>query len=90
VFASRRKVILVHGCFWHRHCGCKDAGIPKSRRRFWSEKLTRNADRDVAQVQRLRELGWDVHIIWECETHDMDRLSADLRQFLQADVPQVL
>jgi len=71
VFPSRGVVIFVHGCFWHRHPGCKNARLPKSRLEFWEPKLASNVSRDQRQLAELRALGWKVLVIWECETkHD--------------------
>lgn len=67
-------VVLVHGCFWHRHQGCKYCYNPKSRREFWQRKFRENVDRDRRNVAALHELGWRVHIIWACEIN-LDRLS---------------
>lgn len=61
-------VLFVHGCFWHRHKGCRYAYMPKSRPEFWDPKLSGNADRDVRDQERLGHLGWRVHVVWECET----------------------
>jgi DNA mismatch endonuclease, patch repair protein len=65
VFRSRKKVIFVHGCFWHRHPGC--GRLPKSRKRFWVNKLESNRRRDLANIRRLQRSGWQVLVIWECE-----------------------
>lgn len=73
-FPARRKVVFVNGCFWHSHSGCKFASRPKSNVEFWQKKLQANIDRDVRVTQELRALGWDVVVIWECETMDDDRL----------------
>lgn len=68
VFSSRRCVILVHGCFWHQHA-CKSGNrLPKSNVRFWRKKLASNVARDKTQLRALRNLGWRVLTIWECET----------------------
>ena len=67
-FPKHRTIILVHGCFWHRHPGCKKATVPKSRRQFWQSKFAINVARDRQTVERLRALDWMVAIIWECET----------------------
>lgn len=77
VFPSRRKVIFVHGCFWHRHSDptCKRARLPKSRQDFWGPKLTANAERDIRSLQALEALGWKTLTLWECEiksNHDLD------------------
>lgn len=65
VFRSRKKVIFVHGCFWHRHPGC--GRLPKSKKRFWVNKLESNRRRDLANIRRLQRSGWQVLVIWECE-----------------------
>ena len=70
VFPRYRTVVFVHGCFWHRHPGCKKAGMPKTRVGFWREKFERNVERAGRDVGRLMELGWSVGVIWECETKD--------------------
>jgi len=82
VFKSRRKVIFVHGCFWHRHEGCALCRMPKSRLRFWKPKLNANRERDLANQDRLTELGWDYLIVWECELRDMDVLASRVSSFL--------
>jgi DNA mismatch endonuclease, patch repair protein len=83
VMAGRRKVIWVHGCFWHCHEDCKEAHIPKSRREYWAPKLEGNKRRDKKNLARLRELGWSVLVIWECETLDGERLEKRLSRFLR-------
>lgn len=59
--------IFVHGCFWHRHEGCKDATTPKTRTEFWLEKFDKNVKNDQIKQEKLRKLGWKVIVIWECE-----------------------
>lgn len=87
VFPSRRKVIFVHGCFWHKH-SCK-AGLrnPKTNANFWAEKRLRNVERDAEQIESLRSLGWDVHVVWECELRAPQEVLIRVSQFLltQAD-----
>jgi len=83
VFPRLRKIIFVHGCFWHRHPGCSLARLPKSRLRFWLPKLTGNRQRDVRNIARLRRAGWKVKVIWECETKSADRIEKKLRAFLE-------
>ena len=68
VFPRLRKAIMVHGCFWHRHPGCKQASKPKSRVDFWQAKFLRNMARDADALMALEILGWDVLVVWECET----------------------
>ncbi|MFW2831556.1 very short patch repair endonuclease [Sphingomonas sp. ID0503] len=62
-----KAVVLVHGCFWHRHGGCKVATTPKSNTPFWQEKFDRNVERDRRNVAALEGLGWRVLVAWECE-----------------------
>lgn len=81
VFHARKKVIFVHGCFWHRHSGCPDATLPKSRTHFWSKKLRRNVKRDEEQRSTLVALGWNVFVVWECELADPS-LARRLTDFL--------
>lgn len=84
VFPSRRAVIFVHGCFWHMHSDprCTRARMPKSRLEFWEPKLNRNRQNDQAVVRQLRELGWRVLTIWECELRDTQSLVLKLKEFL--------
>jgi DNA mismatch endonuclease (patch repair protein) len=84
VFRSRRKVIFIHGCFWHRHTDCALARLPKSRLDFWLPKLDANRQRDLRNEHALREAGWDVLTIWECELSDMAQLKTRIRGFLDA------
>ncbi len=68
VFPKHQLAVFVHGCFWHRHEGCRYASTPKSRAAFWMEKFAANVARDVRQEAALRACGWRVLIIWQCET----------------------
>lgn len=82
VFSRRRKAIFVHGCFWHRHGGCKLARIPKSRIRFWTEKLEGNKRRDAINLARIRRLGWSSLVVWECQLAKPELLSRRIKRFL--------
>lgn len=82
VFPSRRKVIFVHGCFWHRHQGCKATTTPKTRVEYWTKKFEENVARDVKQANALTGSGWDVLTIWECETRDFEDMEGRLERFL--------
>jgi DNA mismatch endonuclease, patch repair protein len=82
VFGRRRKVIFVHGCFWHQHSRCKITHVPQSNGEYWAPKLARNKARDVRTKAKLRKLGWDYLIIWECETKDPEKLKGRLVSFL--------
>jgi DNA mismatch endonuclease (patch repair protein) len=84
VFPGRRKLIFIHGCFWHRHARCALARMPKSRSDFWLPKLTANAERDARNVRALRRLGWSVLTIWECQLGDTAKLANRIRRFLDA------
>lgn len=68
VFAGRRTVLFVHGCFWHRHPGCRLASTPKTRVAFWEAKFAANVERDRQKEGELRATGWRVGVVWECET----------------------
>ena len=83
VLPKWRTVILIHGCFWHG-CDRCDRGtrIPKTNTEFWVEKVAGNRRRDAMTVGRLRELGWKVLVLWQCETADIDRLTSVLREAL--------
>lgn len=84
VFGPRRKVIFVHGCFWHRHPdpACKLARLPKSRQDFWRPKLEGNRARDERINGALSAMGWNVLEIWECETADAESLAKKIKGFL--------
>ena len=82
VFASRRKVIFVHGCFWHSH-DCKIAHTPKSNKGYWMPKLERNRLRDQKHIAALTEAGWQTLVIWECETAQETALCVRVRNFLE-------
>jgi len=87
VFGPRRKVIFVHGCFWHRHPDpdCKLARLPKSRKDFWIPKLERNRERDLETLDRLKQLGWQSLVIWECEVRDADHIRGRIKRFLSPE-----
>lgn len=84
VLPKYQVAIFVHGCFWHRHEGCKDATTPKTRTEFWLEKFDKNVRNDQIKQEKLRELGWRVFVIWECELkkdflETMERLERELK-----------
>ena len=74
VFRKHQAVVFVHGCFWHRHRGCRYASTPSSNRRFWREKLDANVARDSKVRKNLRRLGWNVLTIWECQSRNPGQL----------------
>lgn len=84
VFPSRRKVVFVHGCFWHAHDGCKVANQPKTRQNYWRTKFEQNKMRDRANESLLRNTGWQVFTIWECETKRGD-LAQRISRFLDLE-----
>jgi DNA mismatch endonuclease, patch repair protein len=84
VSRKRRKIIFIHGCFWHRHKECALARLPKSRADFWIPKLEGNRKRDEKNRRELIRKGWSVMIIWECQINRPDRLASRLRRFLDA------
>ena len=81
VFAPRRKVVFVHGCFWRGHA-CRKGRLPTSRVDYWSDKIRKNRTRDERNVNDLEADGWDVCIVWECETSDRNSLKRRLVHFL--------
>lgn len=74
--------IFVHGCFWHRHPGCRLASTPKSNSEFWNDKFRRNVERDSRKETELRDLGWRVMVVWECETRDPENLRRLIKNFI--------
>jgi DNA mismatch endonuclease (patch repair protein) len=85
VFASKKKVIFVHGCFWHRHSGCKYASTPKTKIGFWTEKFERNTLRDRMVKKKLKKLGWTSLVIWQCELKKINALKSKIKKFLNED-----
>lgn len=84
VFAYRRKIVFVNGCFWHRHKNCRRASTPATRRAYWQQKFKRNKARDQSNLRKLRRLRWKILVIWECQLKDHDRLERKLVAFLEA------
>lgn len=85
VLPKYKTVIFIHGCFWHRHDGCKYAATPSSNIDYWQQKFRRNIENDKRHVDDLCALGWNVMIVWECELkksfeQTMNRVVDDLRQ----------
>lgn len=81
VLPGRRKAIFVHGCFWHAH-GCSKGRPPKSRLDYWLPKLAQNVARDRAKLEHLESLGWQAHVVWQCELRDIDALATSLQNFV--------
>jgi DNA mismatch endonuclease (patch repair protein) len=80
-FPARRKVVFVHGCFWHGH-DCRYGRLPKSRIDYWRDKIAANRARDLDRILDLAGLGWSALVVWQCETRDPDNLAAKLTRFL--------
>jgi DNA mismatch endonuclease (patch repair protein) len=85
VFSGRKKVVFLHGCFWHQHKGCREGRLPSTRREYWEPKLARNQERDAMAHAALKSLGWGVLTLWECElARNPAAISGELRRFLGA------
>lgn len=82
VFSSRRKVLFIHGCFWHGHDCKRGARVPKTNREYWEKKIGRNQARDDRNKTALLSIGWDVLIIWECQIKDEAAIKQRLLEFL--------
>ena len=83
VFPSRRKVVFVNGCFWHKHSGCPRVRIPVTNRDYWLPKLERNRARDERNIALLQEDGWEVMTVWECQLRDLPATTEGLVAFLE-------
>ena len=79
-----KKIIFVHGCFWHSHTNCPRAKRPTTNIKFWREKLDKNLERDKACLNKLKESGWNVLVVWTCEVKDTDKLKNKLISFLES------
>lgn len=84
VFPSRRKIIFVHGCFWHAH-GCSKGRPPKSRLDYWLPKLEQNANRDRTKIEQPAAAGWDVLVVWQCELKELEDLTTRLQDFVDGN-----
>jgi len=82
VLPSRKTVVLVHGCYWHRHPGCRYAYSPKSRVDFWEKKFAENIARDRRNMDELQSIGWRALVVWECELREPDELKNRLKDEL--------
>lgn len=81
VFPGRKKIVFVHGCYWHGH-ECKWGKLPKSNVEFWQDKVLKNRARDARNVADLQMSGWAVYVVWQCETKDAGALEKTLKRFL--------
>lgn len=85
VFSGRRKVIFVNGCFWHGHEDCAYGRLPKSRVEFWQAKIVRNCARDKNNIALLKESGWRVLVVWQCELRNPKEMVIRLHDFIECD-----
>ncbi|HWN08726.1 MAG TPA: very short patch repair endonuclease [Pyrinomonadaceae bacterium] len=83
VLPRHKKIIFVHGCFWHGHAGCSRASLPATNIEFWRKKLLANRNRDTSVKGKLYRDGWQVFIIWQCQTKNIETLSKRLQCFLR-------
>jgi DNA mismatch endonuclease (patch repair protein) len=88
VLPKYKTVIFVHGCFWHQHKGCRRATIPKSNTDYWIPKLTGNVKRDILHKADLKKAGWNVAVVWECETKVADKLKKKLKNIFAKIIGQ--
>lgn len=79
-----KKVIFVHGCFWHGHNDCKKSNRPTTNKKFWHEKLDKNIERDKITMNNIKHLGWDSLVVWTCEVADLSKLKNKLISFLES------
>ena len=84
VLPRYKKVIFVHGCFWHGHKGCKRSSRPVSNETFWNRKIDGNIKRDDHSLRTLRSLGWMVMVVWQCQIHNTEKLHQRLERFIQS------
>ena len=82
VLSKRRRVVFIHGCFWHGHKGCRRASLPSTNKRFWIRKITGNVARDVRVRSEIRKLGWKSLVIWQCQIKKRKMLERRLEHFL--------
>jgi DNA mismatch endonuclease, patch repair protein len=83
VLKRHKKAVFVHGCFWHGHKGCARSKRPSTNTEFWNLKLSKNTLRDAANQRLLKEAGWSILVIWQCETRDHAALEETLKRFLE-------
>lgn len=83
ILPKHKKVIFVHGCFWHGHAGCSRSNRPTTNQEFWREKLDKNIERDKVTVNALKQSGWEVLTVWTCEVNDTNKLKTKLLSFLE-------
>jgi DNA mismatch endonuclease (patch repair protein) len=85
VFPKYRRVIFVHGCFWHGHSCTRGARVPKANKEYWVSKIGRNKARDRASLRALKAIGWEALVVWECEIKDQKKLARRIQEFLSVE-----
>lgn len=85
VLPKYKKIVLIHGCFWHGHMDCKRSKLPANNSETWRSKIASNQARDLRNTSALHDLGWDILVVWECETRDQVALVKRLKEFLPSD-----
>jgi DNA mismatch endonuclease (patch repair protein) len=86
VLPKHKKVIFVHGCFWHGHDGCPRAKRPSTNKKFWNEKLLKNIERDKKNQSDLPKLGWQLLVVWQCQIKDLDNLIGKINKFINKPI----
>jgi DNA mismatch endonuclease (patch repair protein) len=84
VFPGRKKIIFIHGCFWHQHENCRQYRMPRSKLDFWLPKLESNRLRDARVREELISAGWKVLIVWECQLKEIGELTSNIRSFMES------
>ncbi len=90
VLSSRRVALFVHGCFWHSHAGCRRARMPSTRQDYWGPKLARNQERDFTNEHALRNAGWNVLVVWECQTKDAEIMHRTVQSIFELPIQNAL
>jgi DNA mismatch endonuclease (patch repair protein) len=85
VFPSHKKIIFVHGCFWHGHNCARGHRAPKTNSEYWTEKIQRNTERDIKHQSDLKAMGWDSLVIWECEINNLKIVTEKIYGFLSGN-----
>lgn len=89
VFSRRKKVVFVHGCFWHLHKNCGEARLPKTNTDYWWPKLKRNKARDAKNQAKLEGAGWSCLVLWECQLKHTDKMKKNISRFLDGTYPKL-
>ena len=82
VFPGKKKIIFIHGCFWHGHNCRAGRNKPRTNTDYWIPKIEKNVKRDKKNFEKLKECGWDVMVVWECEIHDLKMTGEKIKDFL--------